>query len=143
MKDQRWGLACRAAAATARRAALSQAPPHGSAEESALAKVGISALIDEATGYQEKRAPDALRKMMPGNAAKTTTLVQAKRRIGELLEEVARLKKALAKANAAPAVTMRLDVVGVSRASGRGKATVEETVPGCNPQFCNVLAHGH
>lgn len=37
--------------------------------QSVLAKVGINALVDEATGYQEVRDPDALREMLKAYVA--------------------------------------------------------------------------
>lgn len=37
--------------------------------QAALAKVGINALVDEATGYQEVRDPDALREMLKAYVA--------------------------------------------------------------------------
>lgn len=44
-------------------------PAHSASSQSALAKVGINALVDEATGYQTVRDPDALREMLKAYVA--------------------------------------------------------------------------
>ena len=103
-----------------------------------MAKVGIAALVDEATGYQAKRAPDALREMV----ATATPLGQAKLRIAALEAEVARLKREMAKARRGVG-PKRLDVVGVPLTGGRGKASVEASAgPTRCSAFCTVL-HQH
>lgn len=44
----------------------------------ALAKVGINALIDEATGYQEARPKDELKQMLGGYVTKTGRVMKNK-----------------------------------------------------------------
>ena len=45
--------------------------PKADHETLTLAKIGLTALIDEATGYQDDREPDALRKMLPAREPET------------------------------------------------------------------------
>lgn len=42
---------------------------HSASSQSVLAKVGINALVDEATGYQKVRDPEALREMLKAYVA--------------------------------------------------------------------------
>lgn len=50
----------------------------------ALAKVGIFALIDEVTGYQEKRKPGALAKVLADEGQPPLTANEAQPRLQEI-----------------------------------------------------------